>query len=364
MDIQDIDTPALLIDLDQMKKNIETVHSFFKDKESNVRPHVKHHKTPHIAHMQLEAGAEGICTAKLSEAELMASTGIKDILVANQVVGRNKIERLARVNQFADVKVAIDNPLNLELLSSFAKEYGVEIGVLVDINLSEFGKLPGIMDRCGVLPGEDAVKLAKEATQAEGLILRGIMGYEGTVTKHYDFETRKKIVFNSLKSLIESRDLIRKSGMDVEIVSSGGATTWNITGAYPGVTEVQAGSYVLMDQIHKLGGVGLDYALTVLGTVVSTPYPGKIVTDVGLKGMNIARGLPLLEGYPEAVFSNFHVEHNQIRMKDTSMFTIGDKIQMIPYFVGPTVNLYDKYYVVEKGKVVDEWKILARGMSQ
>lgn len=363
--MHNIDTPALIIDLNLMEKNIEKVANFFKGRENNVRPHIKPHKTPIIAHKQLEAGAKGICTAKLGEAELMASVGIKDILIANEIVTRKKVERLAKLSRYCDVKVAVDNPNNIEELSSIAREYETEIGVLVDINLSQFGKIEGIIDRCGVLPGKPAVSLAKKIEKAKGLMFRGIMGYEGTVTGFPKFIKRKEATYRALKALIDTRDVIRESGMEVGIVSAGGTTTWNITGAYPGVTEVQAGSYVLMDIFHKLEGVDLDNALTVLTTVISNPYPSKIITDVGMKSICTARGMPEVKGIEGVEISSFHVEHCQLKLKNPSKkIKVGDKLELIPYFCGPTVNLYDKFYATRRGKVEAEWEIMGRGKGQ
>ena len=288
MNKQDIETPALIIDLDIMERNIATVADFFKARDCNVRLHSKFCKTPIIAHKVLRAGgAKGICTAKLSEAEVMASAGIDDILIANEIVTRQKIERLARLSRWCDVKVAVDNPINIEELSRIAQEYETKIGVLVDVNLSQFGKIEGILNRCGVLPGKDAVSLAREVLNHKGLVLKGLMGYGGSMSKFASsFEKRKEVVHRVLKSLIETRDMIRAEGIAVDIVSGGGTGDWNIVGDYPGITEVQAGSYVLMDMFHEFDGVQMEHALTVLTTIVSTPYPGRAIADVGLKGIS------------------------------------------------------------------------------
>jgi D-serine deaminase-like pyridoxal phosphate-dependent protein len=371
MNIQDIDTPALIVDLDVMERNIAKAAFFFKGRECNIRPMAKGHKIPAIAHKQIEAGARGICTAKLSEAEVMVSAGIRDILITNEIVTSYKIERLARLSKQCDVKVAVDNPKNIEELSRMAKEYGTEIGVLVDINVGQFGKLDGVLDRCGVLPGEPAVSLAKKVTETKGLRFLGLMGYEGGMGRFPEFEKRKEATREAMKPLVDTAKMIRKAGMDVGVVSAGSTGTWNITGDYPGVTEVQAGCYALMDLAYRrLEGVGMENALSVLTTVISTPYPGKAVTDIGQKGTCTAStgsggGMPEVMGITGVEVQKLNVEHCHLLLKNPSKeIRIGDKIQLIPYEVDTTVNLYDKMYGTRNGRVEVEWEIMARGLSQ
>jgi D-serine deaminase-like pyridoxal phosphate-dependent protein len=371
MNVQDIDTPALIVDLDIMERNIERVASFFKGKECNIRPMAKGHKTPAIAHKQIEAGARGICTAKLSEAEIMASAGIKDIFITNEIVTDYKIERLAKLSKQCDVKVAVDSSKNIEDLSRMAREYGAEIGVLVDVNVGQFGKLDGVLDRCGVLPGEPAVPLAKKVAQTAGLRFMGLMGYEGGMGKFPKFEERKEATHRAMKPLVDTAKMIRKAGIDVSFVSAGSTGTWNITGDYPGVNEVQAGCYALMDvSYRRLEGVGMENALSVLTTVISTPYPGKAITDIGQKGTSTAStgsggGIPEVTGITGVEVQKLNVEHCHLLLKNPSKeVRVGDKIQLIPFEVDTTVNLYDKMYATRNGRVEAEWKIMARGLSQ
>jgi D-serine deaminase-like pyridoxal phosphate-dependent protein len=354
-----------MIDLDLMEKNIRKVADFFKGRECNIRPHTKVHKTPAIAHMQLEAGAKGIATVKVGEAEVMASAGIKDILITNQIVGRQKIERVAGLSKHCDVKVAVDNSENIEELSKIAQEYETEIGVLVDINVSQFGKLPVVLNRCGVLPGRDAVSLARKVVEAKGLKFKGIMGYEGSMAPFPEFEKRKEATYRALEPVVQTAGILRREGIEVDIVSCGGTGTWNITGAYPGVTEVQAGSYVLCDLFHgKLEGVGLENPLTVITTVISIPYPGKAIADAGLK--SIAAGSPRGPGNPEVKGMKgvevawLNAEHCHLSLNNPSkQIRIGDRLELIPYSTDSTMHLYDKVYATGKGKVEAVWEILA-----
>jgi len=238
--------------------------------------------------------------------------------------------------------------------------------VLVDVNLSQFGKIDGVLNRCGVMPGKDAVSLAKTVVDSKGLTFMGIMGYEGAVSKYAgSFEKRKEVVHGVLKSLIETRDMIRAAGIDVKIVSAGGTGTWNIVGAYPGITEVQAGSYVLMDLFHKYDGIDLEYALTVLSTVVSTPYPGRAIADVGLKGISMGSKTPQAKGIQGVEVETLDLEHARLLLKNPSReITIGNKLEFYPYECDDTINLHDKLYAVRNDKVEAEWQITARGKSQ
>ncbi|NIM44475.1 MAG: DSD1 family PLP-dependent enzyme, partial [Nitrososphaeria archaeon] len=286
MDKHDIGTPALVLDLDLMEKNIAKMAEYFRGRKANVRPHIKTHKTPIIAHKQIEAGAEGITCAKLGEAEVMAAAGIKDILIANEVVGKKKIERLANLSKHCDVMVATDEPRNVEELAEAAQVNRAEINVLVDVNLSQNGKLYGILDRCGSLPGKPALQLARKVSESKGLNFKGLMGYEGGMGRFIEFEKRKEVCVEALKPLIGTKNMIEEAGMEVEVVSSGGTNTYSITGDYPGITEVQAGAYVFMDTHYKvMEGIDFDYALTLLTTVISRPYPEKAILDVGLKSI-------------------------------------------------------------------------------
>jgi D-serine deaminase-like pyridoxal phosphate-dependent protein len=363
LDLDDIDTPALVIDQDKMENNIFKMANFFEDKPCNVRPHVKLHRSSIIAKKQLAAGAEGICAAKVAEAEIMVAAGINNILIANEVVGRTKIERLAKLSINCDITVAVDNVVNVKEISTLAQEYDTEIGVLVDINLSQFGKLPGVLDRCGVSPGKNAMLLANKVNKQKGLIFRGLMGYEGTATRYPKFSQRKRVIHQALYGLTVSKEMIEKSGIPVDTISAGGTTTWNITGVYPDVTEIQAGCYALMDIMHRIDAVPFDHALSILSTVMSTPYPRKAVIDVGLKGLNVSRGMPEVKDSSNIEVLSIHEEHCQLRLKNNNV-TIGDKLELIPYFAGPNINLYDKLYVVSNNQVQDIWEISGRGKSQ
>ena len=237
--LHEIDTPALLIDMDLMETNIETMAEVFRRMPSDLRPHTKTHKTPLIAHKQIKAGAIGVTCAKLGEAESMVEAGIRDVLIANQVVGEPKVTRLVKLAMHSNIIVAVDDSRNVKHLAERARSKGVMLNVLVEVDVGN--------NRCGKQPGEPAYNLAKEVEGFSSLNLRGLMGYEGFCQFIPDLETKKAKVTEAMNKLVSTKDLLIDRGIDVEIVSGGGTGTHMITGRHPGVTEVEAGSYVFMD---------------------------------------------------------------------------------------------------------------------
>lgn len=358
--IRDIDTPALVIDLDRMERNIGTMATFFQGVAANLRPHVKTHKTPEIALRQIQAGAIGMTCAKVGEAEVMADAGIRDLLIANQIVGSPKIRRLMKVAKQADVMVAVDDPANVVELSEAAQQAHVTLRVLVEVDVG--------MNRCGVPPGELAVELAKQIDRAKGLVFRGVMGYEGHTVILPQKVVRTEAVRAAMKLLTDTAERIRTAGLPVEIVSGGGTGTYDITGAYPGVTEVQAGSYVLMDTTYRgvegIGGV-FDCALTLLTTVVSRPVWDRMIVDIGLKTATRDFGLPEVVGVDGLELLHLSEEHGTLRVRSKNVdLRPGDRIEVIPNHVCTTVNLHDRFYGVRDGKVEATWQIRGRGKSQ
>ena len=372
---RDLDTPNLLLDLDAMEHNISKMADFFSGKKADLRPHVKPHKSPAIAWKQIEAGAKGVTCAKLGEAETMALSGINDILIANEIVGQTKVERLMNLSERAEVIVAVDNEQNARELSDAAKARGHKLGVLLDLNL---GKVvdedsivdrcgnKGVLDRCGVLPGKPALEFAQILVNLEGLTFRGLMGYEGGLRAFVEYEQRKEACENGLKLIIETRDLLMDNGIYSEIVSAGGSSTYSITGSYPGITEVQAGSYVLMDTfLRRMDKMDFRYAISVLTTIISRPYPEKGIIDVGLKGICRDNGLPIVKDTSGVEVISLNLEHGHLILNNSSRsLNVGDKIELLPSDADTLVNLYDKYSLVRNGSFVETWDVAARGKVQ
>jgi D-serine deaminase-like pyridoxal phosphate-dependent protein len=265
----------------------------------------------------------------VGEAEV-ASTICDDILVANEVVDAARCDRLAALARRVRVTVAVDSLAALDRMSIAAERAGVKVGVLVDVNVG--------MGRCGVAPGDEAVSLAKRVATTSGVWLRGLMGYEGHLQNVLDHAERAAKAIDAMQALVATASRLRELGFRCDVVSAGGTGTYDITGQVPGVTEVQAGSYVLMDSDYARVGVPFEHALTVLGTVVSRPAPERCVADCGHKSMTKDHGLPLVRGVPGAEVVALNDEHATLRVPAHSLLTVGDRIELLPSHVDPTVQ--------------------------
>ena len=355
MRLSEIPTPALLVDVPAMERNIRRMADFFAGRPCRLRPHFKAHKTPEIAVRQLAAGScTGLTCATVGEAEVVA-TFCDDILVANEVVDASRCDRLAALARRVRVTVAVDSLVALDHLSVAADRVGVKIGVLVDINVG--------MGRCGVAPGDEAVTLAKRVAATSGVWLRGVMGYEGHLQPVADRAERTARTTEAMGRLVSTAARLRELGMRCDVVSAGGTGTYDITGLVPGVTEVQAGSYVLMDSDYARVGVPFEHALTVLGTVLSRPAQDRCVADCGHKSMTKDHGLPLVRDVPGAEVVALNDEHATLKVPANSMLSIGDRIELVPSHVDPTINLHDVIYGVQGGQVIGTWPV-ARGYAE
>lgn len=352
---EEIDTPALLIELDLMEKNITTMANFFKGKNAKLRAHTKVHRTPIIAHKQIEAGAKGLCCQKVAEGEVMAAAGIKDIMVTNEIVTPAKINRLIALTKYADISVPIDNVSNAESLSNAARREGVELNVLVDIHMGS--------NRCGVEPGEPALKLAKSIQRLKGLRLMGLMGFEGHISHLEPREKRRTEIEKHEDLLIKTKELIQRSGIEIPEISTGSTGTYDVSGRIPGVTEIQAGTYILMDANYHPHVPEFDRALSVLSTVISRPSDDRVITDAGRMSMSCPRGKPIVVGRDGFEVVGVHAENTILKTEKPVKVKIGDKIELIPPYLDGTVKLHDKFYGIRKGKIEAVWRILGRDTS-
>jgi D-serine deaminase-like pyridoxal phosphate-dependent protein len=362
--LNECDTPALVLDMDVAERNIERMGQYFRGKKAHLRPHVKVHKSPLLAHKQIAAGAQGITCAKVSEAEVMAYSGIGDILIANQIVGQDKLKRLASLAKHSSIRVLVDDVTNAQELSKFASEAGSKIGVLVELNLGS--NMEGILDRSGVQPGQSATRLVQDILKLNNLEFRGLMGYEGSLRKFTDLESRTTAVKEALGPLVMTKDLLEDSGISVEEVSSGGTMSYNIASEVQGVTEIEAGSYVFMDTTYQRYGIDFDFALTVLTRVISRPRPEKVIVDAGLKAISIDHGLPPLKGRADLECIGLNAEHGHYRMREgtADRIPIGERLEMLPTHVDTTVCLHDNYVVMRKGEVEGTLSVEGRGKLQ
>jgi len=358
-----VDTPALLLDLEAADRNIQRMSNYFKGRKACLRPHVKVHKSPFLAHKQIQAGAIGITCAKTSEAEVMAYSGIDDILIANEVVGEDKLRRLARLAKTCKIQVAVDDFENGKQLSLAASQEDSKIGVLVEVNLSS--DLDGIIDRCGVYAGAPAVELSRQVSQLRNIEFKGLMGYEGGLRKFHEFAERKVAVEKALGRLVETKDMVEDVGLNVGMVSCGGTRSYNIAGEFPGVTEVQAGSYIFMDASYQKFGLDFELSLTLLTSIVSRPRLDKAIIDAGLKAISADSGLPIVKDQPELECTGLNAEHGHLRVvKPDADARQGDLLELVSTHVDTTVVLHDNYVLTLRGENVGNLNIAGRGKLQ
>ena len=355
--IEELDTPCLLVDLDAVERNFAVVADRYRETTCKMRAHTKNIKSPILAHMQMRAGGTvgGVCTAKVSEAEVMVEGGINDILIANQVVDRDKIARLCALARQGDMKVCVDNPRNLRDLSEVAEEHGVTIGVLVEVNTS--------MGRAGVRRVEEGVELAKLAVDLPGIRFRGVMGHQH-LWEYTDNESRVLRARRYIQVSLDVKEAIEATGIPVEMVSSGETFSYDVAAQMPGVTEVEGGTYALM--CIEYGYMEeFQIANKVLATVVSTPRPGIAVGDVGMRAIAPTGGqLPSVEGMPGVAVESLLAEHIVLRSDGSTPLKVGDKILLLPWYQDLMVNRWDQFIAVRRGVVEQVWDIPGRGCTQ
>ena len=349
---RDIVTPALIMDLDVVRANLQFMMQRLATMKARLRPHVKCQKSPELARLQVDAGAIGVCTATVWEAIVMSRSGIQDVLIANQVGGREKIAALAEVAKEGHLTVAIDHVQNTEDLSTAVHSAGSKLDVLIEVDVG--------MGRGGVRSADEAVTLAQHVAKLPGLRLRGVQGYEGHCMLEPDREVRIQKARAAMDYLGNVIDRLAAAGFGCEVVSSGGTGTYDITGNNPRVTEIQAGSYVFMDNFHGNLVPGFRRALTVMGTVV-IQHGNTIVLDSGRKSVGIDFVLPTMVDYPYYEARYFAEEHALFDVDERCRLRLGDTVELIPGYAPTTVNLYEAYHVVENGVVVDIWPIVPRG---
>ena len=345
-------TPSLILDLDIARRNIACMAERFRALPARLRPHVKVQKSPELARMQVEAGAIGVCTATVWEAIVMSRSGIRDVLIANEVVGAEKVRALAAAARTGAYTVAVDCPENARQLSEAVQAAGSRLDVLIEVDVG--------MGRGGVRSPGAAVVLARILDELPGLTLRGVQGYEGHCMLESDRAERVRKARAAMEYLASVVGFLRSEGFECPVVSAGGTGTYDITGADPLVTEVQAGSYVFMDNHHAGLVPGFGHALTVLGTVMIR-HGETIVLDAGRKSIGIDFVPPTLAAWPFYQARYFAEEHALFDVDARCGLGLGDTAELIPGYAPTTVNLYDVYHVVEGGTVVDVWPIVPRG---
>jgi D-serine deaminase-like pyridoxal phosphate-dependent protein len=355
----DLDTPILCIDLDRMESNIGKMAGLCRQHAVAWRPHEKCHKTPAIALKEIEAGAIGVTCAKVSEAEVMAAGGVRDILIANMIVGPQKLERVAALRRQADPIISCDHFAQVQPLADLCRKNGVDVRVLIEVNLG--------LDRVGIRPGKDTLELAQAIDRLTGVQLAGIMGYEGHLLQVADPAEKEQKIRESMGVLVGCKEQIVKSGIACDIVSAGGTGSYQYTVKCPGVTEVQAGGGIFMDPYYrvKCQVKDLDYALTVLATVVSRPTLERAILDAGRKTLNPDIAMPVLAGFDDAQVKKLSAEHCELKLGPNSQnLKIGDKVELVVGYGDFTTVLHDEFYGFRNERLEVVWPILARGKLQ
>ena len=350
LSVDQIATPALVLDLPTATANIALMGERFRSLSASLRPHIKVHKCAELAWLQLEHGAIGVTTATIAEAAAMAAAGIPDVLIANEIVDPSSVGRLIEVAQQTRLTVAVDDRENLLELARRATEGGSTVGIVIELDVG--------MGRGGARSPDEALALARVATELPGVDLRGVLGYEGHCADEESPVARERETRASMTRLTGLAERFRSEGLSTEIVSAGATGTYAITGAIAGVTEVQAGSYVVMDRYHERLAPGFGFALTVMATAISV-HEGLVVFDAGRKAVGSDFHPPASpDGRGEIAF--IHEEHVGYRYADGTRYRVGDRVAFVPDYAPTTVNLFGAYHVVERGSVVDVWPVLAR----
>ena len=362
----DLDTPCLCVDLDRLEANLDRMQTTVTRNGIASRPHAKTHKCPAIARLQLATGSVGICTAKISEAEVMSAHGIAEILMTTVNVTPRKIRRAMLLRKRGDgFTQAVDTAANARDLSAAAEEAGVVADIVVDID-------PG-GHRTGITAGAPALELAQLVDTLSGLRLRGLLSYDGGAQHVTGFADRRRRALGSLEAAAETAVQMTRAGLDTGIFSGGGTGTYNIDHETSGLTDVQVGSYVFMDaQYLAIGGAenpevytDFETALTVLTTVLNAQYEGRATTDAGAKANTINRPWPIIAGETGMTYTSGSDEFGTIRYEANAsrVYAVGDKLELIVSHCDPVVNLYDQLYGVRGDTVEVVWPIAGRGKS-
>ncbi|MET3698711.1 D-serine deaminase-like pyridoxal phosphate-dependent protein [Bacillus oleivorans] len=364
--IYELDTPTLLLDQGKLEANIRDMANFAKENGLMLRPHIKTHKSSKIAKMQLEAGAVGITTAKIGEAEVMARAGIKDILIAYPIAAEKKVNRLIELlGQEVHLKVAVDNLEQLGLLDQFMSKTPHQLEVWIKVNSG--------LNRCGVEPGSEAVQLAKNIALKKKLKLGGIFTHAGHSYAAPSLAEIEKIGLLEGKAVAESAEACEREGIPIAVRSVGSTPTYKIAGKVKGINEVRPGNAVFFDAIQAgLGVTEIDRcALTVLAAVAGK-YPNRktIVLDTGSKvlcldqgahGNKSVKGFGHVVGHSEITIERLSEEHGIASIEGETSLCLNDVVQIIPNHACPVVNLFDEYVIHQEGVVTDVWDIEARG---
>jgi D-serine deaminase-like pyridoxal phosphate-dependent protein len=350
----DLDTPALVLDLSVLDRNIAWLASFFRERGIAWRPHAKSYQCTRLAQRVVQGGAIGVTCAKLGEAEAFAAVGIHDLLITCPLVGASKMERLAALRRVADPIAVVDHVDHVVALDAAGRAAGTPIRALIELNLG--------MNRCGVEPGEPAVALARYMAAAPGVAFTGLMGWEGHLLTIADPAEKRDKIHAALTGLTHTRDLLMAAGLPCPIVSAGGTGSFPISASTGQLTEIQAGGAVLMDLFyrHKCHIEPLEFALTLMATVTSRPTATRAVLDMGRKSLNPELHLPAIKDRDDLRVQWLSAEHGVLEVLTPPGPAIGERLELIPGYGDWSTLLHDRYYVFEGERFVETWPLDVR----
>ena len=362
MSLDEVDTPALMIDLDAFERNLRRLADKVRGSGVRLRPHAKTHKCPVIALKQIELGAVGVCVQKVSEAEAMVYGGVRDVLVTNEVVGRQKLRHLMALAHTAHISVCVDDPAQVAALDAAAGEAGVaSLSVHVEINMGG--------NRCGVEPGQPALALARLVADAPRLSFAGLQAYHGSAQHLRTWAERQEAIRGAVDKAALTRDLLGANGITCDNITGAGTGTFEFEAGSGVYTELQCGSYIFMDADYSrnLDPDGtptraFEPSLFVWATVMSRPAAERAIVDAGLKALAFDSGPPTVWDEPATTYERASDEHGRLGITSaTNRLQLGDKIRLVPGHCDPTVNLYDWYVAIRGDRVEAVWPITARG---
>ncbi|KAF7590230.1 hypothetical protein BBP40_003114 [Aspergillus hancockii] len=358
--LDSLDTPSMIVDLDLMEANVKKLFDSLLPTGLNIRPHLKTTKSVILARKLHAAGAKGCCVAKVSEAEVIAAAGFDDILITCEIIGAPKVKRLVELfRKHKNIRIVVDSEVGASAINDALAQAGIAepIAVLVDLDVG--------LHRTGVANAETALALARHIGTLRHLRLIGVQGYEGHIQHLHSRRERKNQCLESMRTLTGTADLLRKEGFNIDVVTTGGTGTAEFCATAPGVTELQPGSFIFMDTDYR-NAVGTFYSnsLTLLSTVISKQGDRQVTIDAGLKSLTTDSGLAECKD-SRYTHQNLGDEHGALSWAEgTPALVVGDRIEMIPSHIDPTINLHDFYYAHRNGVIEEIWPVDSRGKVQ
>lgn len=358
--VDEVDTPALIVDLDRFEMNLDRMARAVASANVRLRPHAKTHKCAEIACRQIAAGAVGVCSQKVSEAEALVDGGVPDVFVSNEVIGATKLVRLGRLATRAHISVCVDDLGNVVDLEAAASAAGATLDVLVEVNVGA--------NRCGVEPGEPAVRLAEAIERSGHLRFAGIHAYHGSAQHLRAVDERRAAIARAVEGVEQTRSALQRSRIECPTITGAGTGTFLLEMGSGVYNELQPGSYIFMDADYNrnewAGFPSFEQSLFVLTTVMSRPAPERAIVDAGLKASSVDSGMPEVAERPGVRYVRAADEHGRLDVEPGSVAPrLGEKLLLVPGHCDPTVNLYDWIVGVRNGTVETLWPVSARGLG-